>query len=79
MPTVEERVKAIVAEQLDYKPEEIKNDASIVDDLGADSLSTVELVLAIEGEFELDISDEAAEQLKTTQDIIDYVIKHRDE
>ncbi|KAB8261723.1 acyl carrier protein 1 [Aspergillus pseudonomiae] len=73
MATIEERVKKIVADQLDQKPEAIKNDAGFVGDLGADSLDTVELVMAIEEEFDIEIQDEDAESLKTTQDVIDYI------
>lgn len=63
MSTVEERVRKIVVEQLGVKEEELKNDASFVDDLGADSLDTVELVMALEEEFETEIPDEKAEKL----------------
>ncbi|MCH9689279.1 MAG: acyl carrier protein [Gammaproteobacteria bacterium] len=71
--TVEERVRKIVAEQLGVKAEELKNDASFVDDLGADSLDTVELVMALEEEFETEIPDEKAEQITTVQGAIDYI------
>ena len=70
---VEERVRKIVAEQLGVKAEELKNDASFVDDLGADSLDTVELVMALEEEFETEIPDEKAEQITTVQGAIDYI------
>ena len=73
MSTVEERVRKIVVEQLGIKEEELKNDASFVDDLGADSLDTVELVMALEEEFETEISDEKAEQITTVQQAIDYI------
>jgi acyl carrier protein len=73
MSTVEQQVKAIVAEQLGVKEEEVTNDASFVDDLGADSLDTVELVMALEDEFGLDIPDEEAEKIKTVQNAIDYI------
>lgn len=72
MSNVEERVKKIVAEQLGIK-EEIANDASFVDDLGADSLDTVELVMALEEEFECEIPDEEAEKITTVQLAIDYI------
>jgi acyl carrier protein len=72
MSNVEERVKKIVAEQLGVK-EDISNDASFVDDLGADSLDTVELVMALEEEFECEIPDEEAEKITTVQQAIDYV------
>jgi acyl carrier protein len=70
---IEERVKKIVAEQLGVKLEEVKNESSFVDDLGADSLDTVELVMALEEEFETEIPDEEAEKINTVQAAIDYV------
>jgi len=73
MSTVEERVKKIVVEQLGVKEEEVTNEASFVDDLGADSLDTVELVMALEEEFETEIPDEEAEKITTVQQAIDYV------
>lgn len=73
MSTVQERVKKIVIEQLGVKAEEVTNDASFVDDLGADSLDTVELVMALEEEFECEIADEAAEKITTVQEAIDYI------
>ena len=72
MSNIEERVKKIVAEQLGVK-EDISNEASFVDDLGADSLDTVELVMALEEEFECEIPDEEAEKITTVQQAIDYV------
>jgi len=75
MSNIEERVKKIVAEQLGVK-EDIANEASFVDDLGADSLDTVELVMALEEEFECEIPDEEAEKITTVQQAIDYVEKH---
>ncbi len=72
MSSIEERVKKIVAEQLGVK-EDIANDASLVDDLGADSLDTVELVMALEEEFECEIPDDDAEKITTVQQAIDYV------
>jgi acyl carrier protein len=75
MSNVEERVKKIVAEQLGVK-EDIANDASFVDDLGADSLDTVELVMALEEEFECEIPDDEAEKITTVQQAIDYVTKN---
>jgi acyl carrier protein len=74
MSNIEERVKKIVAEQLGVK-EDIANDASFVDDLGADSLDTVELVMALEEEFECEIPDDEAEKITTVQQAIDYVVK----
>jgi len=73
MSTVDERVKKIVVEQLGAKEEEVTNAASFVDDLGADSLDTVELVMALEEEFDTEIPDEKAETITTVQQAIDYV------
>jgi acyl carrier protein len=73
MSSIEEQVKSIVAEQLGVKEEEVTNAASFVDDLGADSLDTVELVMALEEEFETEIPDEDAEKIKTVQQAIDYI------
>ncbi|NQZ30281.1 MAG: acyl carrier protein [Oceanospirillaceae bacterium] len=73
MSNIEDRVKKIVAEQLGVKVEEVTNAASFVDDLGADSLDTVELVMALEEEFETEIPDEEAEKITTVQLAIDYV------
>jgi len=72
MSSIEERVKKIVAEQLGVK-EDIANDASFVDDLGADSLDTVELVMALEEEFECEIPDDEAEKITTVKQAVDYV------
>jgi acyl carrier protein len=71
--TIEERVKKIVAEQLGVKLEDVTTEASFVDDLGADSLDTVELVMALEEEFELEIPDEEAEKISTVKNAIDYI------
>ena len=71
--SIEAQVKSIVAEQLGVKEEEVTNTASFVDDLGADSLDTVELVMALEEEFETEIPDEDAEKIKTVQQAIDYI------
>jgi acyl carrier protein len=73
MSTIEERVKKIVVEQLGVKPESVTKESSFVDDLGADSLDTVELVMALEEEFEAEIPDEDAEKIATVQDAIDYI------
>jgi len=73
MSSIEEQVKSIVAEQLGVKEDEVTNDASFVDDLGADSLDTVELVMALEEEFETEIPDEEAEKITTVQQAIDFV------
>ena len=72
MSSIEAQVKSIVAEQLGVKEEEVTNDASFVDDLGADSLDTVELVMALEEEFETEIPDEDAEKITTVQQAIDF-------
>ena len=76
MSTVEQQVKAIVAEQLGVKQEQVTNDASFVDDLGADSLDTVELVMAFEEAFEIEIPDEDAEKFRTVQDAVTYIDQH---
>ncbi len=76
MSTIEERVIKIVVEQLGVKEEEVVPTASFVDDLGADSLDTVELVMALEEEFETEIPDEEAEKITTVQQAIDYVNAH---
>ncbi len=77
MNNVEERVKKIVIEQLGVKEEEVSNESSFVDDLGADSLDTVELVMALEEEFECEIPDEAAEKITTVQQAVDYINSHQ--
>jgi acyl carrier protein len=77
MSTVEQQVKAIVAEQLGVKLEQVTSTASFVDDLGADSLDTVELVMALEEEFETEIPDEDAEKITTVQQAIDYINARR--
>ena len=73
MSNIEDRVKKIVAEQLGVKEDEVSNDSSFVDDLGADSLDTVELVMALEEEFDTEIPDEEAEQITTVQLAINYI------
>ncbi|MGB0663252.1 MAG: acyl carrier protein [Pontibacterium sp.] len=77
MSNIEERVKKIIAEQLGVKAEAVVNSASFVEDLGADSLDTVELVMALEEEFETEIPDEEAEAITTVQLAIDYVNKNQ--
>lgn len=77
MSTIEERVKKIIIEQLGVKEEEVKPEASFENDLGADSLDTVELVMALEEEFETEIPDEEAEKITTVQEAIDYVNAHQ--
>ena len=76
MSDIESRVKKIVAEQLGVAEADIKNESSFVDDLGADSLDTVELVMALEDEFEMEIPDEQAEKITTVQQAIDYSKAH---
>jgi acyl carrier protein len=76
MSTIEERVKKIIVEQLGVKEEDVGNEKSFVEDLGADSLDTVELVMALEEEFECEIPDEEAEKITTVQQAIDYVSTH---
>ena len=73
MSTIEERVKKIVMEQLGVKAEEVTNAASFVEDLGADSLDTVELVMAFEEMFSIEVPDEAAEKLQSVGDVIKYI------
>lgn len=73
MSSIEERVKKIVVEQLGVKEEEVSANASFVDDLGADSLDTVELVMAFEEEFNVEVPDEDAEKLQTVGDVIKYI------
>ena len=72
---IETRVKKIVVEQLGVKEEEVTADASFVDDLGADSLDTVELVMALEEEFETEIPDEDAERIITIKDAVKYIVE----
>lgn len=72
----EKRVKEIIVEQLGVKAEEVTNEASFVDDLGADSLDTVELVMALEEEFDVEIPDEDAEKIVTVVDATNYIDKH---
>ena len=76
MSSIEERVAKIIIEQLGVKPEDVKPEAAFVEDLGADSLDTVELVMALEEEFETEIPDEEAEKISTVQAAIDYVKQH---
>ncbi|RUQ38265.1 MAG: acyl carrier protein [Candidatus Competibacteraceae bacterium] len=76
MSNIEARVKKIIIEQLGVKEEQVTNEASFVEDLGADSLDTVELVMALEEEFELEIPDEDAEKITTVQQAIGYIASH---
>ena len=73
MSSVEERVKNIIVAQLGVNAEDVKNESNFIDDLGADSLDTVELVMALEEEFETEIPDEEAEKITSVQEAIDYV------
>jgi acyl carrier protein len=74
--SVEERVKAIIVEQLGVDQEEVSPEASFVEDLGADSLDTVELIMAFEEEFGVEISDEEAEKIRKVKDAVEYIDKH---
>ena len=76
MENIEQAVKKIIAEQLGVNEAEIKSESSFVDDLGADSLDTVELVMALEEEFETEIPDEEAEKITTVQQAVDYINSH---
>src|SRR5690606_35541734 len=76
MESIEQRVKKIVAEQLGVNEAEIKNESSFLDDLGADSLDRVELVMALEDDFETEIPDEEAEKITTVQQAVDYITSH---
>ncbi len=76
MSSIEERVKKIVIEQLGVKEEEVTSEASFVDDLGADSLDTVELVMALEEEFETEIPDEEAEKITTVKEAVTFINSH---
>ena len=76
MENIEQRVKKIVAEQLGANEADVKNESSFVNDLGADSLDTVELVMALEEEFECEIPDEEAEKITTVQQAVDYIKAH---
>jgi acyl carrier protein len=73
--SVEERVKSIIVEQLGVDAEEVNPDASFVEDLGADSLDTVELIMAFEEEFGVEISDDEAEKIRKVRDAVDYIEK----
>ncbi len=75
--SVEKRVIEIIVEQLKVSPEEVTLEASFIDDLGADSLDLVELIMAMEEEFSLEISDEDAEKIQTVQDAVNYITEHK--
>jgi acyl carrier protein len=74
---VSDQVKKIIVEQLGVDEEEVTPDASFVDDLGADSLDIVELVMALEEEYDMEISDEEAEKIRTVQDVVNYIESHK--
>ena len=74
--SVEDRVKEIIIDQLGVEEKQVNNDASFIDDLGADSLDTVELVMALEEEFDIEIPDEEAEKIATVQNAVDYIKDH---
>ena len=76
MPAIEGKVKQIIIDQLGVEESEVTPNASFVDDLGADSLDRVELIMAIEEAFDLEIPDDQAEQIKTVQDAVDYIEKN---
>jgi len=74
--SVEEKVKNIIVDKLSVEPDEVVSEASFVDDLGADSLDLVELIMAMEEAFDIEISDDQAEKLQTVQDAINYIKEH---
>jgi len=76
MTTVEERVRKVIEEQLSVNQDQITKEASFIDDLGADSLDTVELVMALEEEFGIEIPDEEAEKITKVGEAVDYIEKH---
>ena len=72
-----EKVRGIVVEQLGVEPDEVSIDSTFIDDLGADSLAIVELIMAFEEEFNIEIPDEAAEKIKTVQDVVNYIDQNK--
>lgn len=78
MSDIAERVQKIVVEHLDVEEEKVKPEASFIDDLGADSLDIVELVMAFEEEFNIEITDDAAEQIQTVKDAVDFIKENTD-
>ncbi|MGN1392632.1 MAG: acyl carrier protein [Succinivibrionaceae bacterium] len=78
MSNIEERVKKVIVEQLGVEESQVVSEAAFIEDLGADSLDTVELVMALEEEFGTEIPDEDAEKINTVQDAIDYIEAHRE-
>ncbi|HUG43403.1 MAG TPA: acyl carrier protein [Acidobacteriota bacterium] len=77
MASVDEKVKSIIVDQLGVSEADVSGDAHFVDDLGADSLDTVELVMKFEEDFDIEIPDEDAEKIQTVQDAIDYISAHK--
>ncbi len=73
-----EKVKEIVSKQLSVSEKQVTAEASFIEDLGADSLDTVELIMSLEEKFDIEISDEDAEKIKTVQDVVDYIVKAKD-
>lgn len=78
MDDIFEKVKKVVVDQLGVEPDEVNNDSTFIDDLGADSLDIVELIMAFEEEFGIEIPDEAAEKIKTVNDVVEYIKKAKD-
>ena len=77
MVALDTRVSELIVEQLGVSMEEIRPEASFIDDLGADSLDIVELVMALEEEYDMEISDEEAEKIRTVQDVVNYIESHK--
>ena len=77
MANIFDEVKEVIVEQLNVSPEEVKPESKFVEDLGADSLDVVELIMALEEKFEIQIPDSEAEKIQTVKDIVDYIEKHK--
>ncbi len=77
MMAIFDDVKEVVVEQLSVSPDEVKEDSKFVEDLGADSLDVVELVMALEEKFDIEIPDDEAEKIQTVKDVIDYIEAHK--